>query len=176
MMKSDDNRLGKIVIQGQKKLEWRDNWYHKTEELARKIGVDIDQAEEMTTEAWKKIVKKKMKERVERDWEENQEGKKKTRHQIGQQFERKEYIKEMGVSEASKTMRRRLEMIDIGNNFGKGRLCDCGEKETTEHILKCLEGTENLEMEWIRETNDIEKIRKVNYFLEGIIEQRQEQK
>ena len=73
-------------------------------------------------------------------------------------------------------MRRRLEMIDIGNNFGKGRLCECGEKETTEHIFKCLEGTENLEMEWIRETNDIEKIRKVNYFLEGIIEQRQEQK
>ena len=48
-------------------------------------------------------------------------------------------------------------MIDIGNTFGKGRKCECGERETAEHLLKCLEGTENLETEWIRETDDIEK-------------------
>jgi len=177
MMKSDDERLGKIVIQGQKKLERKDNWYHRTEELARKVGIDIDQAEEMTTEGWKKIVKKKLKERIEIEWEEKQEGKRKTRHQIGQRVETKEYIKEMGVSEASGTIRRRLEMMDIGNNFGKGRICECGEKETTEPLLKCLGcNTDNMVTELVRETNDINKIRKVNNFIGEIIEKRQEQK
>ena len=31
----------------------------------------------------------------------------------------------------------KLEMWDIGNNWGKERYCLCGEKETTEHILEC---------------------------------------
>ena len=83
----------------------------------------------MTTEAWKKMIKEKLIERVEMEWELNQEGKKKTRHQIGQLFERKGYINEMGVSEASKTMRQRLEMFDIGNNFGRGRICESCERE-----------------------------------------------
>ncbi len=38
----------------------------------------------------------------------------------------------MGIKEASQTIKRRLEMIDIGNNFGKGRICSCGQKETSE--------------------------------------------
>ena len=62
----------------------------------------------MTTEAWKRTVKDKIQEKIELDWNEKQKGKKKTRHQVGQKFERKNYLKEMGIEEASKTMIRRL--------------------------------------------------------------------
>ena len=50
----------------------------------------------------------------------------------------------MGIKEVSETLMRRLEMTDIGNNWGKERKCKCGEKETTEHLIECkIEGRKN---------------------------------
>ena len=31
---------------------------------------------------------------------------------------------------------RRLEMLDIGNNSGTDRKCECGEKVEIEHVIK----------------------------------------
>jgi hypothetical protein len=51
-------------------------------------------------------------------------------------------------------------MIDIDwqQYIGKGRKCECGEKETTEHIIDCERVKETMEnsikREWIKETSD----------------------
>ena len=71
----------------------------------------------------------------------------------------------MGIEEASKTMRRRLEMINIGNNMGNGIVCECGEKETSEHIVECR-GKKEVKVEWLKETDDLRKIRSMNALLE----------
>ena len=59
----------------------------------------------------------------------------------------------MGIKEASRTIIRRLEMLDIGNNFGKEKRCICGEKETTEHLIICENQKEKIQKEWIKETH-----------------------
>ncbi len=41
------------------------------------------------------------------------------KQRIDQKFERKGYLREIGKSEASKTLKRNLEMIDVGKNVGK---------------------------------------------------------
>ena len=108
IIKLEDHRLGKMVIEGQRRTREKNNWYQQTKEIASKIGITLDKTELMTTEAWKRTVKDKIQEKIELDWNEKQKGKKKTRHQVGQKFERKNYLKEMGIEEASKTMIRRL--------------------------------------------------------------------
>ena len=42
-------------------------------------------------------------------------------------------------------MRIRLEMIDLGNNFGKDRKCVCGEEEEIEHIIECRKVEKEME-------------------------------
>jgi len=41
----------------------------------------------------------------------------------GDQFNRKEYLKRMRLRKSNKILRRRLEMTDLGNKYGKKRVC-----------------------------------------------------
>ena len=97
------------------------------------------------------------------------------RHMKGQKYKRKEYLKKMGIREASETLRRRMEMMDIDNNWGRKRRCICGEKEGMEHIIKCKEmkGHGEVKEQWLMETDNIEVIRKVNRWLEEYINRRE---
>ena len=83
----------------------------------------------------------------------------------------------MSLTEAAKTIRKRLEMMDVDNNYGKQRKCHCGEKETTEHIIQYTQvEKERLKKEWLEETVDIGIIRTVNRWLEEYIEERDKNK
>ena len=116
----------------------------------------------------------KSKDRIEKEMR-KKEGMRKMRHQVGQKFERKGYLSKMGIKEASKTIKRRLEMIDVGNNFGKSRNCKtCGEKEDTEHIIDCQNATLwNLDKESLKETENLAIVRKANDFMYLQIEKRE---
>ena len=81
--------------------------------------------------------KRLIKEKLEKTSSEKEKNMRKLRHQCDQKYNRKEFQKEISVTEAGNTIRGRLEMQDIGNNRGKDRKCICGEKETTEHIIEC---------------------------------------
>ena len=79
---------------------------------------------------------------------------KKLRHQRSQEFQRKNYLLETAISEATDIIRMRLEMNDIGNNQGRKRLCRCGEgEETAEHIVNCITVARNMKakilIKWI---------------------------
>ena len=58
MVKSDEKRLGKIVIESQRNQEG-DNWNRQTERIASSIGIVIERAEKRTKVEWKKKVKRK---------------------------------------------------------------------------------------------------------------------
>ena len=97
----------------------------------------------------------------------------KLRHLKGS-HERSEYLKEVGIKEASDVMRIRLELKDIGSNQGQQRTCDgCkNEKESREHILQFEETWETLEMKenivWIN--GKIGELRKITKYINKYIE------
>ena len=177
MVKSDEKRLGKIVIESQRNQEG-DNWNRQTERIASSIGIVIERAEKRTKVEWKKKVKRKIEESIQQEIIVKEKQFRKMRHQRGQEFGKKSYLMKMGIEEASTTMRRRLEMMDVGNNMGKNRKCKiCVQKETTEHMIECRtinDRNEKIRVEWLRETKDIKIIRKVNDWIKQEIEKTME--
>ena len=139
--------------------------------MAQRIGVQLEGIEKVTKAVWKREIKTKIVESIKEEVKRKEVNYRKMRHQYGQEFARKRYLKEMGVKEASSTIRRRLEMLDIGNNQGKNRKCErCKEKETTEHLIECSRD-EGIRVEWLKETESITIIRKVNKWIKEKIEQ-----
>ena len=171
---SEEERLGKIVVKEQQKGGV--NWYSETDKLARRVKIELKWAEELRKDVWKKIVKQRILEKIEKETEEKERQSKKMRHQIGQKYERKGYLRQVGVEEAGELVKRRLEMMDIGNNLGKDRRCQCGEKETTEHLIACKERMKKTEIakEWLQETENLEIMRRVNKYIEEITKSRKE--
>ena len=165
LMTSDNERLGKIVIESQQEQNGN-NWYSYTVKIAGKLGIQLEWIDTMAKAKFMKEVKKRIEERIGKEMREKEEKYKKMRHQIEQGFGRKKYLMEMGIKEASDTIRRRLEMIDIGNNLGKNRKCKkCNTKETIEHMIECRRsGLEKNKIikEWLKETEDITIIKKIN--------------
>ena len=142
--------------------------------LERGIVQNEEDMRKIEKSKWKKNIKRLIKEKLEKTSSEKEKNMRKLRHQCDQKYIRKEYLKEMSVTEAGNTIRRRLEMQDIGNNRGKDRKCICGEKETTEHIIECskVKFKKEIKKGWLKETEDIKKIRKVNRWIEEYIEWR----
>ena len=178
LITSDEERLGRIIIEDQELRDTEMNWLNETKKIAREIKIEIELAKESSKEVWKKYIKSKIEEEIENVIRKKEWNMKKMRHQEGQKFERKGYLLKMGIKEASRTIKRRLEMIDIGNNFGKGRKCnECGEKEDSEHLIVC----QNAGARWsidsnsLRETENVVTIRKVNDFLYSQIDNREKE-
>ena len=172
MVNADDGRLGKQVIMAQRDDDYP-GWTQETERIARKLEIDLDSANGKVKSKWKREVKEK----IEKQLKEQANGKitKKLRHQKEQSYNRKVYLKEMGVTEASNTLRRRLKMMDIGNNRGNQRKCKCGKEETIEHVMDCehIENNKEIRTEWLKETERISIIRDTNSWIESYIEKRE---
>ena len=79
------------------------------------------------------------------------------------------------MREAKSLLRTKLEMHDLGNNWGKERKCrKCGEKETTEHVIKCWKGEENTDMIMARLTKgDRKELGEVTSNIERYLEERE---
>ena len=98
------------------------------------------------------------------------------RHQEGQKFIRQKYLAECGIAEASEIMKTKLEMWDLGKNFGNERKCICEEKEeTTEHILECGVVREKLNRDKrdIWSSAKIQDIKKITKLIKSYIEYRE---
>ena len=122
ILTSPKERLGRVILQDQMaSTTGTINWYTETKKIAKRIGVQLEMAENVKKETWKKTVKQKILKDIEVEANRKGENMRKTRHQKGQEYQRKGYLNRMDLRESSKTMRRRLEMLDIGNNFGRNR-------------------------------------------------------
>ena len=67
-------------------------------------------------------------------------------------------------------MRRRPEMLDVGNNLGNGKKCKCGAKQERDHLIirygrKIRKG----KVKWLGETENIEIARRMNKWMEKYI-------
>ena len=70
------------------------------EEIARQIGIRLEEAKDMKKSKQKKEIKEKSKRGARKNNKKKEKEKKKMRHQNGQKFERKKYLDEMTIKEA----------------------------------------------------------------------------
>ena len=174
IVQSDKERLGKKIVESQKK-DKEESWYSETE-VCKGYEIEIEKAELVKKKDWKRMVKEGIKKKIEKEMTIKEQEMRKMRHQVGDKFERKLYVKEMGVGEVAEIMRTRLELWDIGNNQGKNRKCVCDEKETVEHIMECEEirsvMVKNNNKEWLRETRETWKLKEITRWIKEYIERR----
>ena len=81
----------------------------------------------------KGIVKRKLRERIEKQSIVKNAKNIKLRHQRHKKYERQKCFGEVGIKTVGEILKTKLEMWDVGNNFGMERECWCGESE---HIVK----------------------------------------
>ena len=142
-MKSDDRRLAKNIVVGQKQEEEKGSFYDTVKEMASSLNIDIEGIDSMTKAELKKAIKSnidvKMVETVN-----NQLHMKKLRF-IRQQsgFYRKNYVVVMDAKSAVQVMKTRLNMLPIYGNYkhdlSKPRPCPLCKltDDTTEHMILC---------------------------------------
>ena len=136
-MTSQNGRLCRKVIENKKKMGYKQCWYSEIKDDAEKYNVDINEATTVKIYKWKRIVKKKLKETIEKQSIEKEGKNTKLRHQRDQKYERQKYLGEVGIKTAREIIKTNLEMWAVGSNFGMERKCWCGEKESSEHVFEC---------------------------------------
>ena len=77
------------------------------------IKIDIGEAHTTAKDTWKKKAKEKIKLALEKQSKRNEQNSKIIIHQRSQEYKRKDYLKHMSLTEAAKTIKRRLERMDV---------------------------------------------------------------
>lgn len=175
---SNEERLARKIVEEQKRKDDQSGWYGEINNLAKEYKINIESANKMKKQEWKKHVKEKIWIRIQEQSREKERGMTKLRHQKNQKFERQNYLKETGITEVKGIMRTRLEMHDIGNNMGKERNCIfCRkEKETWKHITQCKaveeKMKEKIQAEWIEENITSKRLKETARWIERYIKER----
>ena len=121
IMTTQNGRLCKKVIQNQKTMGYKQCWYSEIKDDADKYNVDIDESTNMTKYEWKREVKRKLEETIEKQSIEKEGINTKLRHQRHQKYERQKYLGEVGIKTAREVIKTKLEMWEVGSNFGTER-------------------------------------------------------
>ena len=65
LLNSEENRLGRRIIESQREEGIEYGWYQGTVKVARKYGLEEDEVEKVTKKVWKRKVKEKIREEIE---------------------------------------------------------------------------------------------------------------
>ena len=125
----------------------------------------------------KRIVKRKLRDTIEKQSIEKEEKNTKLRHQRHKKYERQKYLGEVGIKTAREIIKTKLEMWNVGSNFGMEMECWCGEKELSEHVLECKKVGEIIEKkgekEWMVSKRSEDLMRATEY-MKAYLEKRKE--
>ena len=140
LMASDDHRLAKNLVVYQKTYEIEASWYVNLRKIGEIYAIQMENEELIENKAaWKKHVKEQISLKVAEKSNEKVTLMTKLRHQKQQSFCMQSYIKETSIWRVRDLIKVKLELLDLGKNYGKTRIC-CGcnvIEESTEHILGC---------------------------------------
>ena len=89
IMTSQNGKLCRNVIENQKTIGYEQCWYSEIKDDAEKYNVDINEATNMKKHEWKGIVKRKLKETIEKQSIEKEGKHTKLRHQRHKKYERR---------------------------------------------------------------------------------------
>ena len=140
LINSDEDRLGKVVVEAQEASGFDECWFGELKREAEEIGLEIskEKVQGKVKSSWKREVKEKIFETLEKEMEEKKKESKKMR------FLKKSgvstYLKEIHNEDARMAMKIRLNMVEwIDGNMGKETACPLCKQEadTTEHVFVC---------------------------------------
>ena len=95
-------------------MGYRNCWYGEIKEIAGKYNVNMDEVTNIKKSEWKKMVKRWIRESIEKQSKEKEVQYRKLRHQKHQKYGRQRYLEEVGIKAATEMMKTKLEMWDIG--------------------------------------------------------------
>ena len=171
LLKSDDRRLSKRVVQNQREEEEDDTFYQTTKEKLTSYKIDADKIEEMTKSGLKEIIKARIEKKMATVIGEASKRMTKLRFTMGTEaeFKRKEYLMKMNGIESLHTLKTRLNMLPVFSNFKgditKESVCTHCKKEedNTEHLVECTAlGETFLKKDDLRNSNNIELWKLIN--------------
>ena len=117
LINSDDKRLARNIVLGQREEEEKDSFYDTVKEMASSLSINVECIDSMK----KSELKKKIKTQIEKkmvDKVNSQLHMKKLRFIRRQSnFNRNEYVVEMDASSAIQVMKTRLNMLPIYGNY-----------------------------------------------------------
>ena len=123
--------------------------YERVKDIAKELEINIAKVGAIKKSTWKRLVKYKMKNKIEERLKREMEGKTKSRTIKEDKWKMKEYILNCHGENARDIMLIRLHMWEVQMNYKKETesvMCPlCERKEdTTEHVIEC--GRENEKM------------------------------
>ena len=137
---SDNRRVVKKVIEEQRKFRRKTTWYASVKREIQTYNIELDPKEELKSR-WKKHVKVKITERMEKEIRERCTGMTKARTIKDDVYERKKYLQIANFSDTKKILKTRLHMNKFPGNYkGSGEgicpLCNI-KKGNLEHYFQC---------------------------------------
>ena len=165
ILKSDNNRLIKEIIEEQIKNPWGKCWIKMVNEILQKYGLSEQMVRDCTKEKLSKMLKQKILEYLQTKLDD--EALNKTKSRFCTSFKKKKYIS-LKYNDCITMIRVKLNMIYVKCNY-KGNftnnlacpLCK-SEEDTTEHLFTCREIKKITEtgpsIEEVKEDNNNEEI------------------
>ena len=140
IVNSDERRVIKKIMETQQKEGRQTTWFGNIQKEIKKYGIALQPANSSKSQ-WKKHVKRKIAEEVEKTVTEKCREMKKGRVVVEDEHKIKEYLKRTTVKEMKKILKVRLQMNRIPANFKEGTkgvcpLCEDGEGDL-EHYFSC---------------------------------------
>ena len=175
IVKSDEKRVMKKILKVQEKEERSTTWYSNIKKEMKRYRITLD-VEEVSKSQWKKHVKERIAEEVEKEVRSICRSKKKGRTVMNDKHERKFYLGKVPLKEMKKILKVRLHMTRIPANFRGGKDGECPlckhEEGNDEHYFKC-KAVERIAEVWeVGEEDinslDIDKMTRVANFMEKV--------
>ena len=163
IINSPDERIIKRIVLTQKEMAREGTWYHTITLILKKYQLTNVSINAIKKSAWKKIVKSKIGEVMEREIRSACTKMKKGRTVADDEYKKKDYLSEVSVEDSKSITRMRLHMNELPCNYGGGHVCWlCGENSVnTEHYFQCSE-TELVKLYWNTESQDMKRNETLN--------------
>ena len=153
IMRSNKKRVLKNLLKEQEKEERETTWLAGIKRQIERLNISL-KAEDTLKSTWKREVKKKINEEMEREIRQKCYYSKKARFVKDDKYERKEYLTngKASLTTAKAILRVRLNMCSLPGNYknrGDGLCTLCEEEEgSTEHYLSSCSQVQLLRKVW----------------------------
>ena len=155
IMTTENGRLREKVTDKQKAMGYQQCWYSEIKDDAAIYNSDIDEATNMKNCEWKRILKRKLRERIEKQSIEKEAKNTKLRRQSDKKYERQKYLGEVGIKATKEIIRLSWKcgtyVVILAR---KGNAGD--SEESREHAPECKKVNgileRNGEKEWVAST------------------------
>ena len=179
LLNSDDKRLAKNIVLGQRQDEEEGSFYDTVKRVAKSLNINVEDIDSMT----KAELKKEIKSQIERKMFEkvNDHLHMKKMRFVCQQtkFNRSKYVVDMDAKSAIQVMKTRLNMLPIYGNFrndlSMSRPCPlCKlDDDTTEHMISCREvENDNIAPDDLINQDNVELWEQINVVIKHNVEKR----